>query len=77
MVKQKVCPSQPFKGLNMEVSLHVTIQARVLMDTLAALGAKVRWASYNTFSIQGHAAAENRKGWHFDRFAWKRETLPE
>ena len=50
MPARQVCPSQPLKGLNMEVSLHVTIQTRVLMDTFVALGAKVRWASYSTFS---------------------------
>ena len=53
----KVWLSQPFKALNMEGSLHVTIQTSVLMDTLAALGAKERWASCKIFSTQVHTAA--------------------
>merc|ERR1712194_947083 len=44
-------PSQPFKGLNINGSLHMTIQTGVLIETLAALGAKVRWASCNIFSV--------------------------
>merc|ERR1712222_194755 len=45
-------PSQPFKGLNINGSLHMTIQTGVLIETLAALGAKVRWCSCNIFSTQ-------------------------
>merc|ERR1712048_1358277 len=50
-------PQQPFKGLNINGSLHMTIQTGVLIETLAALGAKVRWCSCNIFSTQDHAAA--------------------
>jgi adenosylhomocysteinase len=49
-------PGQPFKGLNINGSLHMTIQTGVLIETLAALGAKVRWCSCNIFSTQDHAA---------------------
>merc|ERR1712159_967928 len=45
-------PSQPFKGLDICGSLHMTIQTAVLIETLEALGAKVRWASCNIFSTQ-------------------------
>merc|ERR1712166_589338 len=48
---------QPFKGLNINGSLHMTIQTGVLIETLAAMGAKVRWCSCNIFSTQDHAAA--------------------
>merc|ERR1711948_171452 len=47
-------PAQPFKGLNINGSLHMTIQTGVLIETLAALGAKVRWCSCNIFSTQDH-----------------------
>merc|ERR1712224_951126 len=50
-------PQQPFKGMNISGSLHMTIQTGVLIETLAALGAKVRWCSCNIFSTQDHAAA--------------------
>merc|ERR1712056_32027 len=69
-------PSQPFKGMNINGSLHMTIQTGVLIETLAALGAKVRWASCNIFSTQDHAAAAIAKAGHAV-FAWKGETLPE
>merc|ERR1712051_1008763 len=70
-------PSQPFKGLNINGSLHMTIQTGVLIETLAALGAKVRWASCNIFSTQDHAAAAIAKAGTSAVFAWKGETLPE
>jgi len=70
-------PSQPFKGLNINGSLHMTIQTGVLIETLAALGAKVRWASCNIFSTQDHAAAGIAKAGTATVFAWKGETLPE
>merc|ERR1712165_289534 len=70
-------PSQPFKGLNINGSLHMTIQTGVLIETLAALGAKVRWASCNIFSTQDHAAAAIAKANTATVFAWKGETLPE
>merc|ERR1711970_386090 len=70
-------PSQPFKGLNINGSLHMTIQTGVLIETLAALGAKVRWCSCNIFSTQDHAAAAIAKAGTATVFAWKGETLPE
>ena len=50
-------PSQPLKGANVSGSLHMTIQTAVLIETLVALGANVRWCSCNIFSTQDHAAA--------------------
>merc|ERR1712084_90752 len=70
-------PSKPFKGLNINGSLHMTIQTGVLIETLAELGAKVRWASCNIFSTQDHAAAAIAKAGTSAVFAWKGETLPE
>merc|ERR1719230_1367060 len=70
-------PSQPFKGLNINGSLHMTIQTGVLIETLHALGAKVRWRSCNIFSTQDHAAAAIAKAGTSAVFAWKGETLPE
>merc|ERR1712066_1077373 len=64
-------------GLNINGSLHMTIQTGVLIETLAALGAKVRWASCNIFSTQDHAAAAIAKAGTSTVFAWKGETLPE
>jgi len=70
-------PSQPFKGLLICGSLHMTIQTAVLIETLQALGATVRWASCNIFSTQDHAAAAIAKAGTAVVFAWKGETLPE
>jgi adenosylhomocysteinase len=70
-------PSKPFDGLNISGSLHMTIQTGVLIETLHALGAKVRWASCNIFSTQDHAAAAIAKAGTSSVFAWKGETLPE
>jgi len=70
-------PAQPFKGLNLSGSLHMTIQTGVLIETLHALGATVRWASCNIFSTQDHAAAAIAKAGTSAVFAWKGETLPE
>jgi len=70
-------PSKPFAGLNICGSLHMTIQTGVLIETIAALGAKVRWASCNIFSTQDHAAAAIAKAGTSTVFAWKGETLPE
>merc|ERR1712174_63612 len=69
-------PSQPFKGLNINGSLHMTIQTGVLIETLAALGANVRWCSCNIFSTQDHAAAAVARD-SAAVFAWKGEPLPE
>jgi len=70
-------PSKPFAGLNINGSLHMTIQTGVLIETLAELGAKVRWCSCNIFSTQDHAAAAIAKAGTSTVFAWKGETLPE
>merc|ERR1711908_181390 len=67
---------QPFKGVNISGSLHMTIQTAVLIETLTALGANVRWASCNIFSTQDHAAAAVAKAGTAAVFAWKGETLP-
>jgi len=70
-------PAQPFKGVCISGSLHMTIQTGVLIETLQALGAKVRWASCNIFSTQDHAAAAIAKAGTSAVFAWKGETLEE
>merc|ERR1712151_1386222 len=70
-------PGQPFKGLNICGSLHMTIQTGVLIETIQALGATVRWASCNIFSTQDHAAAAIAKAGTATVFAWKGETLAE
>ncbi|MBP1163050.1 adenosylhomocysteinase [Rhodococcus sp. PvR044] len=75
----------PLKGARISGSLHMTIQTAVLIETLAALGAEVRWASCNIFSTQDHAAAAIVVGPHgtpeepkgIPVFAWKGETLDE
>ncbi|MFC7447546.1 adenosylhomocysteinase [Rhodococcus daqingensis] len=75
----------PLKGARISGSLHMTIQTAVLIETLAALGAEVRWASCNIFSTQDHAAAAIVVGPHgtpeepkgIPVFAWKGETLEE
>merc|ERR1712144_184794 len=68
---------KPFKGLDINGSLHMTIQTAVLIETLAELGATVRWCSCNIFSTQDHAAAAIAKAGTATVFAWKGETLPE
>jgi len=70
-------PQKPFDGMNISGSLHMTIQTGVLIETLHALGAKVRWCSCNIFSTQDHAAAAIAKAGTSAVFAWKGETLPE
>jgi len=70
-------PGKPFAGLNINGSLHMTIQTGVLIETLAELGAKVRWCSCNIFSTQDHAAAAIAKAGTATVFAWKGETLEE
>jgi adenosylhomocysteinase len=68
--------AQPLKGARITGSLHMTIQTAVLIETLVALGAEVRWASCNIFSTQDHAAAAiAARG--IPVFAWKGETLEE
>src|SRR3712207_4753836 len=56
-VRAEYAKQQPLKGLRVMGSLHMTIQTAVLIETLAALGAEVRWCSCNIFSTQDHAAA--------------------
>jgi adenosylhomocysteinase len=56
-IREEFAPAQPLKGARISGSLHMTIQTAVLIETLAALGAEVRWASCNIFSTQDHAAA--------------------
>src|ERR1700753_97369 len=76
---------QPLKGARISGSLHMTVQTAVLIETLTALGAEVRWASCNIFSTQDHAAAAVVVGPHgtpekpqgVPVYAWKGETLEE
>src|SRR6201995_415748 len=56
-IRDEFAKAQPLKGARITGSLHMTIQTAVLIETLQALGAKVRWASCNIFSTQAHAAA--------------------
>lgn len=69
-------PAQPFKGTRIAGSLHMTIQTAVLIETLVALGAEVRWCSCNIFSTQDHAASAIARD-SASVFAWKGETLEE
>ncbi|KAK9115795.1 hypothetical protein Sjap_014742 [Stephania japonica] len=69
-------PSQPFKGARITESLHMTIQTAVLIETLTALGAEVRWCSCNIFSTQDHATAAIARD-SAAVFALKGETLQE
>ncbi len=74
--REKYGPRKPLQGVRIMGSLHMTIQTAVLIETLTALGADVRWASCNIFSTQDHAAAAiARTGTPV--FAWKGETLEE
>merc|ERR1712195_415803 len=70
-------PKQPLAGVRVMGSLHMTIQTAVLIETLEALGADVRWCSCNIFSTQDHAAAAIVKARTSNVFAWKGETLEE
>jgi len=69
--------SEFFKGARISGSLHMTIQTGVLIETLAAMGAQVRWCSCNIFSTQDHAAAAIARDGAAAVFAWKGETLEE
>jgi adenosylhomocysteinase len=75
-VRKEFGPSQPLKGARVAGSLHMTIQTAVLIETLKALGADVRWASCNIYSTQDHAAAAVAAG-GTPVFAVKGETLEE
>jgi adenosylhomocysteinase len=84
-VRREFAEAQPLRGARITGSLHMTVQTAVLIETLAALGAQVRWASCNIFSTQDHAAAaiavgpegtpEDPRG--IPVYAWKGETLEE
>ncbi len=75
-IRRKYSAEKPLKGARITGSLHMTIQTAVLIETLAELGADVRWASCNIFSTQDHAAAAiAERG--IPVFAWKGETLEE
>lgn len=75
-VRDEYKNQQPLKGARISGSLHMTIQTAVLIETLAELGAQIRWASCNIFSTQDHAAAAiAARG--IPVFAWKGETLEE
>ncbi|MDI1460506.1 adenosylhomocysteinase [Catellatospora sp. KI3] len=84
-VRAEYADAQPLAGARIAGSLHMTVQTAVLIETLTALGAKVRWASCNIFSTQDHAAAAIAVGPGgtpdapdgVPVFAWKGETLPE
>ena len=83
--REEFAAAQPLKGARITGSLHMTVQTAVLIETLVALGAEVRWASCNIFSTQDHAAAavvvgpegtpDEPRG--VPVFAWKGETLEE
>ena len=75
-LRREFADQQPLKDARISGSLHMTIQTAVLIETLVALGAKVRWASCNIFSTQDHAAAAIAKA-GVPVFAWKGETLEE
>src|ERR1700729_2290344 len=84
-VRAEYARTQPLRGARITGSLHMTVQTAVLIETLVALGAQVRWASCNIFSTQDHAAAavavgpdgtpDDPRG--VPVFAWKGETLEE
>ncbi len=69
-VREKYADARPLEGVRIMGSLHMTVQTAVLIETLTALGASVRWASCNIFSTQDHAAAAIAKS-GTPVFAWK------
>lgn len=75
-VREKYSDQQPLRGARITGSLHMTIQTAVLIESLRALGADVRWASCNIFSTQDHAAAAIAKA-GTPVYAWKGESLEE
>ncbi|HJP45762.1 MAG TPA: adenosylhomocysteinase, partial [Arenicellales bacterium] len=75
-LREKYAGAQPLQGARIAGSLHMTIQTAVLIETLRALGAEVRWASCNIFSTQDHAAAAIAAS-AVPVFAYKGETLAE
>src|SRR6204780_1637727 len=75
-VREEYGSKQPLKGARITGCLHMTIQTAVLIETLIALGAEVRWSSCNIFSTQDHAAAAIAAA-GIPVFAWKGETEAE
>ncbi len=75
-IRRKYAQEKPLSGVRITGSLHMTIQTAVLIETLADLGASVRWASCNIFSTQDHAAAAIAAA-GYPVFAWKGESLEE
>ena len=75
-IREKYAPSKPLAGVRVMGSLHMTIQTAVLIETLVALGAQVRWCSCNIFSTQDHAAAAIAAA-GVSVFAWKGESLED
>src|SRR3989338_9696521 len=75
-IREEYATAQPLKDARIAGSLHMTIQTAVLIETLKALGAEVRWASCNIFSTQDHAAAAIAQG-GTPVFAYKGESLDE
>ena len=75
-LREKYGETKPLKGARIMGSLHMTIQTAVLIETLVALGAEVRWCSCNIYSTQDHAAAAIAAS-GVPVFAWKGETLTD
>ena len=75
-IREEYAEKQPLQGARITGSLHMTVQTAVLIETLVALGAEVRWASCNIFSTQDHAAAAIAAA-GIPVYAWKGETLEE
>ena len=76
-IRKEYGPKQPLKGARIAGCLHMTIQTAVLIETLEALGAEVRWSSCNIFSTQDHAAAAIAAKGTCAVFAWKGQTNEE
>ncbi|MEU3471091.1 adenosylhomocysteinase, partial [Streptomyces sp. NPDC006687] len=75
-IRREYAEAQPLAGARITGSLHMTVQTAVLIETLVALGAQVRWVSCNIYSTQDHAAAAVAAA-GIPVFAWKGETLEE
>ncbi|MEU1276701.1 adenosylhomocysteinase, partial [Streptomyces sp. NPDC005799] len=75
-LREEYASAQPLAGARITGSLHMTVQTAVLIETLVALGAEVRWVSCNIYSTQDHAAAAIAAA-GIPVFAWKGETLEE
>src|SRR5881396_2695558 len=75
-IREEFAPQQPLRGARIAGSLHMTIQTAVLIETLKALGAEVRWASCNIYSTQDHAAAATAAS-GTPVFAYKGESLAD